>query len=286
MRILSTFRSSRSPSFVAAAFRLLLMLTIAASGLSTFAADPATNPAVSTGKAAPVVVATVDGKPIYAADIDRTALAATAVVPSSEVANPVVRAALLNQLINQLLVDRYLELAKVGPSKQDIDLEIERLKAELGRSGQTLEKFLARNGQTEAALRTQLERQLGAQKFLKQAMTDEALEAYFKAHQRDFDGTQLRVSHILFRPTSAGDDASTAVLVRQAEKVRRKILEGSITFAAAAEQYSAGPSRRQGGEMAGLISRHGPMVEPFSRPHSPWRKVRSANRFRPCSAST
>jgi parvulin-like peptidyl-prolyl isomerase len=229
-----------------------------------YPADPATKPSAKPNDPAKTIVAAVDGKPIYAIEIDRAAAAASGVIPATEARNPIVRAALLNQLVNQLLVDAYLEQAKFAPSKQDIDLEIERLKAELARSKQTIEQFLTRSGQTESALRAELARNLAAQNYLKQALTDEALQAFFKAHHRDFDGTELRVSHILFRPTSAGDDSTTAALAKDAEQVRRQILDGGLTFAGAAEKYSAGPSRHQGGDM-GFIGRHGPMVEPFSR---------------------
>ena len=37
-----------------------------------------------------------------------------------------------------------------------------------------------------------------------------------------------------------------------------------MTFADAAEKYSAGPSRAKGGDL-GFIPRHGIMVEPFAR---------------------
>lgn len=242
----------------------LFGLTVWLAAAIALAADPTPKPAAKPNDPGKTLVASVDGRPIYSADIDRAEVATSAVVPASESRNPIVRAAVLSQVINQLLVDEYLEQAKIAPSKQDIDLEIERLKAELSRSKQTLDQLLSRTGQTEAGLRTELARTVAAQKYLKQALTDEALEAFFKTHHRDFDGTELRVSHILFRPTSAGDDASTAALVRQASDVRKQIVDGGLTFTAAAEKYSAGPSRHQGGDM-GFIGRHGPMVEPFSR---------------------
>ena len=35
--------------------------------------------------------------------------------------------------------------------------------------------------------------------FVEPRLSDERLEAYFQAHRRDFDGTQLRVSHLFWR---------------------------------------------------------------------------------------
>ena len=125
-------------------------------------------------------------------------------------------------------------------------------------------QFLAKAGQTEPVLRTELAWQLAWQQYLKSHATDEALEAYFKAHHREFDGTELRVSHILFRPTTAGDEAAVMALFKQAAEVRQRILSGEIKFADAAEKYSAGPSRHHGGDL-GFMPRHGVMVEPFAR---------------------
>ena len=93
--------------------------------------------------------------------------------------------------------------------------------------------------------------------------TEERLATYFAAHRRDFDGTQLVVSHILFRPSAAGEKPTEEPL-KQAEKIRGEIIAGKLTFADAARKYSAGPSRKDGGRL-GTIGRHGPMDESFSR---------------------
>ncbi len=47
-------------------------------------------------------------------------------------------------------------------------------------------------------------------------------------------------------------------------ELRREIVGGESTFAAAAEKYSEGPSRRSGGDL-GFIPRHERMVETFSK---------------------
>ena len=50
----------------------------------------------------------------------------------------------------------------------------------------------------------------------------------------------------------------------QAAEIRGQIASGKTTFAAAARQYSQGPSREKDGRL-GWIGRHGPMDESFSR---------------------
>ncbi|HEV2969186.1 MAG TPA: peptidylprolyl isomerase [Pirellulales bacterium] len=210
------------------------------------------------------ILATVDDKPIFSLEVDRALAALTASAPAAEKGSAAVRAAVLNQLIDRRLVQAAVEQARLAATPDEVDLEITRLKSELARSMQTLDQFLLKTGQTESMLRAELAWQLTWQRYLQKHATDEALESFFKTHHREFDGTELRVSHVLFRPMIAGNEAAVAALIKQAEEVRRQILAGEIKFADAAEKYSAGPSRHQGGDL-GFVARHGVMVEPFNR---------------------
>ena len=117
---------------------------------------------------------------------------------------------------------------------------------------------------TEADLKRQIEWDLTWKKFLARYLTDERLASYFNSHRREFDGTQISVSHILLRPKAGAGPQATAALVQQAQTIRREIASGKITFADAAKKYSTGPSRTAGGRL-GFIARHGAMPERFSR---------------------
>jgi parvulin-like peptidyl-prolyl isomerase len=211
-----------------------------------------------------VVLAKVNGRAIFDLEVDRALTALKAAAPAAEKSDTALRAAVLNQLIDRRLVESALEQAHQAVTPEEIDIELTRLKTELARSKQTLDQFLNKAGQTESLFRAELAWQLTWQHYMKQHVTDEAIETYFKAHHRELDGTELRISHILFRPMAAGDEAAVATLVKEAADVRRQILAGEIKFVEAAEKYSAGPSRQKGGDL-GFIPRHGVMVEPFAR---------------------
>ncbi len=211
------------------------------------------------------IIAEVNGKAIFNLEVDKALLTLTAAVPAADKNDARLRAGVLNLLIDRRLVETALEKDKQAVTAAEIDLEINRLKAELARSKQTLEQFLAKSGQTESLLRADLAWQIARQNYLKNHADETALAAFFKAHHRDFDDTKLRVSHILLRPMSAGDDAAVATLVKDAAELRARIVSGDISFAAAAEKYSAGPSHEHGGDL-GFIPRHGVMVEEFARP--------------------
>jgi peptidyl-prolyl cis-trans isomerase C len=101
-------------------------------------------------------------------------------------------------------------------------------------------------------------------KFLQRYGQPQTIEAYFKRQGRHFDGTQLRVSQILLRPKGRGDPTETRALRAQAQQLKADIEAGKLTFADAARQFSAGPSRKDGGDL-GFIGRKGPMVAEFSK---------------------
>jgi len=141
---------------------------------------------------------------------------------------------------------------------------VKELNAKLASQGSTLDKYLQQRSIGEAALRRQIAWRLTWPKFLARYITPERLEAHFKAHRREFDGTELSVSHVLFRSQPKAGAETTAELIARAEAVRGEIAAGKTDFAEAARKHSAGPSGKDGGRL-GSIARHGAMGETFSR---------------------
>ena len=116
-------------------------------------------------------------------------------------------------------------------------------------------------GATMDTIRHELMWQIAWPRYLERHLTD-GLEAYFNSHRHDFDGTEVRASHILLRPERAGDTAE--MRVDRARKIRKDIEQGKLTFEQAVEQYSAGPSRKAAGDL-GFFPRYGVMFEEFSK---------------------
>ena len=109
-------------------------------------------------------------------------------------------------------------------------------------------------------------------------LTDKILQEYFEAHRRQYDGSEVRASHILLRPAGRRDVAAIKTLVEEAAALRAQIEAGKLTFAEAAEKYSAGPSREQGGDV-GFFSRHGVDGRRlFASRFRPRKKAKSARR--------
>jgi len=216
------------------------------------------------GPGSEAVAATVGGEPIDAGEVARLVRTAARGQKVSPAALPVLQAQVLAELVDRRLVLAYARRNEEYPTAEQLDAAAAALKAKLVSEGRTLDAYLHEQSLSEVDLRRQLAWGLVWDKYLAKYVTDERAAAYFEAHRREFDGTELAVSHILLRPSSGVDRAAWSELVKQAEAIRRSIVAGEISFADAAQKYSAGPSAKEGGRL-GRIPRRGVMEETFSR---------------------
>lgn len=210
------------------------------------------------------VVATVNGKPIQRADVDRAVTMIAGGRKPDAKTLPQFQATALATLIHQRLMLDYLERNNSQATPAEVDAQLEQFRKQLKEKNLTLEQALARTGQSLAMFRSQLGMQMSLDKFFASQTTPETVEEYFKKNAKQFDGTQLRVSHILLRPHKPDDAAEWEELRAKAESIKKQIETGKLSFAEAAKQHSAGPSRREGGDL-GWIRRDGPMVDDFNR---------------------
>jgi len=213
------------------------------------------------------ILATVDGNPIFAHDITRRLQELSARTPNQKNATPTapptapqpqLEKQVLEHLIDQRLVLGFLERTGEALTAAEIDLELDRLKNAIERKMRSLDDYLKRRNQSLDQLRQTIHWRVSWSRYLNAKLTDKLLQAYFKAHARQFDGTELRVSHILLTHAAGSPPEKTA------HRIRDEILSGSLTFAEAASKYSASPSGKNGGDI-GLISRFEPMPEAFSQ---------------------
>jgi len=210
------------------------------------------------------VVAKVGDEPIYAAEVSRLLEKVTGRTKINPAALPALKAQTLAEVVDRRLVLAYARRTKTGASPAELDAAWEKLKASLTAKGSSIEQFLKEQSMTEAELRRQVDWNITWDKYLVKYVTDARAEAYFNSHRRELDGSEVSVSHILLRAKAGAGPEATAELLKQAQAIRQEIASGKLSFAEAAKKYSAGPSAEKGGEL-GLISRHGPMVESFSR---------------------
>lgn len=228
--------------------------------LGMFAVLPAIALAAEPGNHSPVAVR-VNGQVILAKEVDAALAAALKDREVPEAARQKLREETLTQLVDRRLALEALARAGEKVPAREIDAALERLKAKLGPDARLWTRHLAEQHLTEDLLRDQLAWQLTWKIYLDKHLTDANLEKFFESHRRDYDGTLVRVSHILLRPDSR---ATGADLTAKAQRIKQELDDDKLSFADAAKKYSTGPSREQAGDL-GLIPRRGVMDEAFSR---------------------
>ncbi len=191
--------------------------------------------------------------------VRRLGLAVTADEPQRQRAE----AAVLDQLVDERILRAELDRLGIRVTGSEVEAAVARLREQVASRGLGFEEFLAASGRTPGDLDAQVALEIALEKFVRPRITAEALAETFEKNRRQLDGTRLRVSHIVLRPEAGGGDDAGAGLLDRATAIRQQIVQGRLSFAEAARLHSAGPSRREGGDL-GWIGRDGPMAEGFS----------------------
>jgi parvulin-like peptidyl-prolyl isomerase len=236
------------------------LVALAAAGLIV-AAQPRPSPAVLDGR---TIVAKVGTEPILAAQVERLVNKATGGQNLSPAALPFVQAQVLAEIVQHRLVMGYAQRQGDAPSSTDIDAALAALKAALAAQGKSYDHLLKAESLGEEEIRAQLAWRIVWDKYRQRYATPGRVEAHFGEHRRQFDGTQLLVSHILWQPPPRGGAQAVVDLLQQARSVRAEIVAGRTSFIDAARRHSAAPSARTGGQL-GWISRRGEMDEALCR---------------------
>ncbi|HEY1785258.1 MAG TPA: peptidylprolyl isomerase [Pirellulales bacterium] len=237
---------------------------IFAGAVPAVAADPAPVPAATDDSP---VIARVNGREIRLAEAQSLF---TSIITDDQQAMmsadalATLRAETLVQLIDRRLVEAALSTSAGPVSAKDVDAALGSFKLQLESQHKTLESVLAERRLTLPLLKQQLAWQVLWERAVAKHLTGKVLEDYFVAHRRQFDGTEIRASHVLFRPAGRRDAAAIEKLIDEAAALRAQIEAGKLTFAEAAERYSAAPSRGQGGDV-GFFPRHGLMADAFAQ---------------------
>ncbi len=212
------------------------------------------------------VVATVNGAPITLGEVAPLVQRKLATLKADDAATTArVTAEILQGLVDFRLLQTYFKTSPHRATDEDYRKALDSLRKQLAAKDPnlTIERLMATVGQTAAQFREELLIKISLNKQISSLSELADLEQFFNTHRAEFDGSELRVSHILLRPLQRATPEEIARLEAQAAAIRAEILAGKLTFAAAVEKYSQGPSRDQGGDL-GWIRRDGPMLEQFN----------------------
>ncbi len=173
-----------------------------------------------------------------------------------------IRRAVLQLLIDQKLVDQFLEEKKVQADAKKVDSVIDDIKKQVAAAGLPLEEVLKIQGHTENTLRKRIASDLAFQSYADDAVTDAEVKEYFESHKGELDGSEVQASHLLVKVEEDASAEEKKAAEAKINAVRKEIVAG-LPFAEAAKKYSACPSSSEGGDL-GTFPRHGKMVEPFA----------------------
>ncbi|MGC3969337.1 MAG: peptidylprolyl isomerase [Pirellulales bacterium] len=176
---------------------------------------------------------------------------------------PIALSQSMEQVIARVLITAEMRRRNMKPTDEELKQAEEAFNKNLQRRGLTRAEYLKQNLLTEDDLEKVRYWEICWNRFARELLNDDHLKQFFEAHHRDFDGTQLRVSHVLLRIEGTQDQGTVQAAVKKAAAIREELTAGRTTFADAALRFSAGPSREQGGDI-GFIPRRERMVEEFS----------------------
>lgn len=209
------------------------------------------------------VAANVQGVPVTIGELQREV---RRVLPTGEVpaaARKILEAKALDQLVDRQLILRQLATSQIAATTADVDRVVDRLKKQLDERKSSLAEHLQQAELDEPAFRRFVAWQISWERYLNRFMTEENLQKYFEQHAREFDGSELRVAHLLLKAKPQDDAAAISARLAKAREIRAEIETGKLTFTAAVKQHSQAPTADMGGDI-GWIKRREPMPESFS----------------------
>lgn len=157
------------------------------------------------------------------------------------------RERMLDKMIMVELTRLYLSDKDVQVTKYEVDafkMGMQRV-LEMIRQRADMPTLMALGEMTEQSIATDLR----LNKHSDTVITDKAIDALIEKHPDWFNGTAATASHILIKSDYTDATADQKAARKKLEKVRKAIADGKITFAKAAEEYSACPSSQKGGDL-------------------------------------
>lgn len=175
----------------------------------------------------------------------------------------IIQAQILEENIKQRLVNLYLQNSRYRATEAEVDLELADLRQDLAAQDKSLEDLYQQRGINATQLRESIAWDLSWGKYLDQFLTEENLQKYYQQHRRKFDGTRLRVAHVLIKPEDPTSAESWNKAFEKCQSVAARIQKQEIDFEQAVVEYSAGATKINQGDL-GWIQWNGPMAREFT----------------------
>ncbi|HQR09364.1 MAG TPA: peptidylprolyl isomerase, partial [Gemmatales bacterium] len=152
---------------------------------------------------------------------------------------------ILALMIDDMLLRQYLNKQVPAPGAAEIQQRMVQLETALRANKRTLADYYKETGLNEEKLRSGISAETQWQTFLSKRTSQEELKKYYNENKDMFDGTKIRVAHIVYT-VPPGDTKTEAAAKTTMETVRLELLKGA-SFGGLAKQYSQDKSSSEKG---------------------------------------
>ena len=211
------------------------------------------------------IAAQVNGQPISKLQVDRGMLRSQ--VSRKELSDKereLIRHQILRLLIDDALIDQFLDKQNVSVTETEVQQHIDALAAQLQKEEQvTLQQFLQKMQIDEQTMRQDIRRLKRWTAWASTQIDLNTLQAYFEANRAALEGAAVKASHILIEVKPDADVNEREQAVARLRQIQAQ-LAGGTTFSEAAKRFSDCPSKEHDGDL-GYFTRRGQMTENFAQ---------------------
>lgn len=195
------------------------------------------------------IIATVDGDPITAHEVQRYRAASQAGGEAGEITEEQA----LEALITDKLLEKEVKDKKIEIRKEEIDRYVDQVKERNRIDSYRFEAALAQQGLSLEAYRERIKGELEKSQLVNReirgrvSVSPDEVERYYQANKEDFrTGDRATVRDILLRVELVDSEAEIERIRGKAEEVRQ-LATGERGFEPVAKQFSEGPGADKGG---------------------------------------
>jgi len=169
-----------------------------------------------------------------------------------------VRSDVVNKLVDQKITDQEIKRYKINVSDEDIDGNIEQIKASKLWTDEAFRNALENEGMTIESYRENLKSQLMRAKLLNMAVkaniviTKEDVAAYYESNIEKYQGElTYHLRNIIMRVSEAADTNMKQAVLEKMENIHAELEKGA-SFESLARQYSESVLAKNGGDLGVL----------------------------------
>src|SRR5262249_297717 len=145
---------------------------------------------------------------------------------------------------------QFLEKETKPIGEEEVTRRLGEMNGELKKQNKSLDEFCHETNQTLPQLKASLAEYLRWNAYLQARLKEQDVQGFYKETKDLFDGTTVRVSHIVKRLPANATDQDKAKARQTLSELRQKLTaDPKADFAEMAKQHSEDPQAKAGGDL-------------------------------------